>query len=90
MKQHRASILFSPTCIQLLMYLPIPIYDLNNIMAAFLFAVVWTDFIHCSAVSTVMELTVQNWHKATKRYLAKAVLIRYKTFCKIFFFCQIH
>ena len=40
MKQHRASILFSPTGIQLLMYLPIPIYDLNNIMAAFLFVVV--------------------------------------------------
>ena len=52
---HRAPILFSPTGIQLFMYLPITIYDLNGIMVTFLFAVLWTDFIHCSAVSTVME-----------------------------------
>ena len=51
---------FNPTLIYLFRYLTIPVYVVDDILVIFLFVVFRTDFIHCSVVSTVIELTCSN------------------------------
>ena len=57
----RSSILLvRPTGVYLFINLPVPVYNVTDILVTFLCAIFWTDFIHCSAVSTVTKLTYSN------------------------------
>ena len=53
--------------------------NVNDILVILLFAELWTDFIHCSEVSLVLELNCSKKYLAAKMYQEKPVSIRKTT-----------
>ena len=60
-------------------YFSLLVCNVNDILVILLFAELWTDFIHCSEVSLVLELNCSKKYLAAKMYQEKPVSIRKTT-----------